>query len=69
MSYLGPFPKVSLTDEIAEQERELKMRETVYYAQFRAGKISREEAARRMACTRATLERLKALVPTQTSLF
>jgi len=44
------------------------MREEVYANQVRAGKLSIKVMQHRLACSRATLARLQALVPQQTGL-
>lgn len=54
---------ISLDDEIKEQQRELSMRER-YYPDWTKGpnpKLKPEVAEHRLACTRATLDRLKKL--------
>ena len=65
---------ISLQDEISELERELKMRRRVYpnWSKGPNAKLTPEQAAHRIACLEATLERLKGQTPPvnqQTSLF
>lgn len=49
---------VTLEDEIAEQEREMKMRQRLYPKWIEEGKMKKHIAAHRLACTAATLDRL-----------
>jgi hypothetical protein len=52
--YLGPFPKVTLADELADAKRELKLREQQVYPQRVAqGKMKRQDAEHQIACQRA----------------
>ena len=66
---------ITLSDEIAELRRELKMRAQVYAGQRYAELTSRKrdellaKQTHQTACLTATLARLEALVPQQTSLF
>ncbi|TGE08277.1 hypothetical protein [Hymenobacter fodinae] len=72
MANFSPVP-VTLADEVADLRREIAMREVVYWNQFTAGKLTREEAEKRIACSKATLARLMKLLdeqtPKQRSLF
>lgn len=65
---------ITLTDEIADLERELAMRNRVYPNKLlgitdprRRTELTAENE-HQLACTRATIARLKALIPQQTSL-
>jgi hypothetical protein len=59
--YLGPFPKVSLEEELADARRELTLRETAVYPNLvRTGKLARSTAEHRIACQRAIVGRLEA---------
>lgn len=66
---------ITLADEIAEQRREIKMKEQVYPNQLHGitdpakRQALREKQEHQLACARATLHRLEALVPQQASLF
>jgi len=65
---------ITLQDEIAEQRREIKMKEQVYPGQlYSLTDPSKRQALRlkqehQLACARATLARLEALLPQQTTL-
>lgn len=69
------MPKVTLEDEIASLNRELAMRRRVYPNLRQNCRTERErEEMRRtheheIACTEATLARLRLLIPQQASLF
>lgn len=54
--------RVTLANEVAEIERELKMRERVFPNWVKNGKMTQAQAEHRIACTVATLERLKLLL-------
>lgn len=66
---------ITLSDEIASLKRELGMRKRVYPNQQHAAKTVREREelkvkhAHEIACTEATLARLEALIPKQSTLF
>lgn len=73
MSSLTNLPRVSIDDELTEARRELRFREQIYPDWIRQGKIKQETAAHRVACLRATIHRLEALLsqirPQQQTLF
>lgn len=54
----------SLQAQIAEVEREIKMRVDVYKRQIWSGKMKQSEADYRTDCMRAVLETLKSIKPT-----
>lgn len=54
----GLFP-VSIDEQIAEVERELKMRGFVYRQRVAAGKLSQKKADEQIAAMEAALETLK----------
>lgn len=54
----GLFP-VSIDEQIAEVERELKMRGFVYRQRVTAGKLSQKKADEQIAAMEAVLETLK----------
>jgi hypothetical protein len=61
--YLGPFPKVSLADELADAKRELKLREQQVYPRLvEQGKMERRDAEHQIACQRAIVARLEAIL-------
>jgi hypothetical protein len=67
--------RITLQDEIAEQRREIKMKEQVYPGQLYGitdpakRQALREKQEHQLACARATLARLESLLPTQATLF
>lgn len=71
--YLGPFPKVSLTDEVEDARRELKLREQQVYPRLvETGKLARRDAEHQIACQRAIVawleEALELVTPQQITL-
>jgi hypothetical protein len=66
---------ITLADEIADLRRELAMRKSVYLSKLNGITDPRKIAEitarneHQLACTRATLARLEALIPQQGSLF
>lgn len=70
-----PSNAITLTDEIQDLEREIKMREQVYPNQLHGitdpakRQALREKHAHQLACSRQTLARLKALMPQQTPIL
>ena len=54
-----PITTFSLQAQIAEVEREIKMRVDVYSRQIRAGKMRKSEAEYRTDCMRAVLVSLR----------
>jgi hypothetical protein len=58
--YLGPFPKVSLEEELEDARRELKLREVQVYPRLvETGKMLRHVAEHQIACQRAIVTRLE----------
>lgn len=68
---MTPETLPTLTQQIAELEREIRMRQSVYpgWSTGPKPRLSPATAAHRIACLVATLAILKAQVPTQTNLF
>jgi hypothetical protein len=70
----GPIPPeasaaVSIEDQVACAERELKMRERVYPRWVGEGRMSQDKADKEIAAMRAIIATLQALPKTQPSLL
>lgn len=61
--------KKTISEAIAEIERELEMRKFVYPGLIQKGKLTRDAANHQYQCLEKSLQILKAMIPNQTEIF